>query len=197
MSSAIPRPPLGETDPSRWRLDSTNDRHVWHYIREGDALAYEEVWGSDDAGLRQQEQNDETKYWEGLPLPEVEALSEPNGDPYAAAKKGFEFYKRLQAQDGHWAGGELVGARVRPRRELIVQPNRVRRTSFPLAWHRYCDVRDHDAHPRGMEDRDFEVNSACIALSRFIDLPPASDTSPIYSARDLSGIKDGGCESQS
>lgn len=109
MSSAFPRPPpgpLGETDPSRWRLDSTNDRHVWHYARGEDALAYEEVWGADEANIKQQEQNDETKYWEGLPLPPVEGLSDPKGDPYEAAKKGFEFYKRLQAQDGHWSGGE-------------------------------------------------------------------------------------------
>lgn len=101
--------PLGATDPSRWRLDaSDHGRHVWHYIREKDSTGYEAVWGEDTAGVRQQDQTEETKYWAGLPLPPVnDTVGEVGGDPYKAARKGFEFYKRIQSKDGHWAGGKL------------------------------------------------------------------------------------------
>ena len=27
-----------------------------------------------------------------------------NGDPMVAARRGYEFYKQLQAPDGHWSG---------------------------------------------------------------------------------------------
>lgn len=109
-SAATPRPPpgpLGATDPARWRLDAADKgRHAWHYARDSGAQGYEEVWGEDSSGIRQQEQSEETKYWAGLDLPSVEGLADPQGDPFKAAKKGFEFYKRIQSRDGHWAGGE-------------------------------------------------------------------------------------------
>ncbi|GAA6035640.1 hypothetical protein JCM8097_004942 [Rhodosporidiobolus ruineniae] len=102
--------PLGATDPSRWRLSAATDggRHTWHYIRDEDApdaQAYEQLWGEDDEGLRAKEQNDETKYWLGLKLPFKEDVDpSPAENPYEAAKKGYEFYKRIQSEDGHWAG---------------------------------------------------------------------------------------------
>lgn len=91
FKSVRPPPgPLGETDPNKWRLDSSdNGRHVWHYIREGeDAIAYEKLWGEDSEGVRDQEQTVETKYELGLPLPHVSGLKSPDGNPYEAAKKG-------------------------------------------------------------------------------------------------------------
>lgn len=91
-ATATPRPPagpLGQTDPTRWRLDtSDNGRHVWHYLREGDSLGYEELWGEDTAGVKTREQTVETKYELGLPLPPVSGLVSPDGNPYKAASKG-------------------------------------------------------------------------------------------------------------
>lgn len=108
-----PPGPLGATDPSRWRLDSSNDRHLWFYDRVPGSTAYEQVWGQDSAEFRAQEQNDETKYWTGLPLPPSETnLVDPQGNPYESARKGYEFYKRIQSSDGHWSG-EYGGERAR------------------------------------------------------------------------------------
>ncbi|KAK4048854.1 Lanosterol synthase (Oxidosqualene--lanosterol cyclase) [Microbotryomycetes sp. JL221] len=100
-----PAGPLGQTDPTRWRLDSSNDRHVWHYTRSDDRT-YEQVWGQDQANLKQTlQQSDETKYWLGLELDQTRNIIQNNKqDPFVAAQNGYEFYKRLQAQDGHWAG---------------------------------------------------------------------------------------------
>ncbi|KIP08795.1 hypothetical protein PHLGIDRAFT_87649 [Phlebiopsis gigantea 11061_1 CR5-6] len=78
------------TDYSRWRLAITEDgRHTWHYLR-GDEEC--EKWP----------QTTIDKYWLGLPvdLP----LQPPPESPLEAARKGYEFYKHLQADDGHWPG---------------------------------------------------------------------------------------------
>ncbi|KAK4705877.1 hypothetical protein P7C70_g302, partial [Phenoliferia sp. Uapishka_3] len=107
-SARPPAGPLGATDPTRWRLDSQDGgRHVWHYIRDEDsqdATAYEKLWGDDPRQVKKGEQTMEAKHALGLPLPVVSGLSDPAGDPWKAAKKGFEFYKRLQSPDGHWSG---------------------------------------------------------------------------------------------
>ncbi|GAA5981225.1 hypothetical protein JCM11641_005617 [Rhodosporidiobolus odoratus] len=109
-SSYPPPGPLGATDPTRWRLSSATDggRHVWHYNRDSDAPGaqpYEQLWGHDHEGLRQKEQNDETAYWLGLELPFKDATDpSPAKTPFDSAKKGYEFYKRLQSADGHWSG---------------------------------------------------------------------------------------------
>ncbi|BGP17836.1 hypothetical protein JCM10213_008364 [Rhodosporidiobolus nylandii] len=103
-----PSGPLGATDPTRWRLSSATDggRHVWHYVREQDgAKGYEQVWGDDDERVRESGQTDEAAYWLGLDLPSKEGVDpSPAKDPYESAKKGYEFYKRLQSADGHWSG---------------------------------------------------------------------------------------------
>ncbi|KAM0750640.1 putative lanosterol synthase [Meredithblackwellia eburnea MCA 4105] len=101
--------PLGATDPLKWRLDSGAPgvdigRHVWHYVRDGDATGYEKLWGEDPRDVKKQQQSAEAKHALGLPLPVPEGLQDPNGNPWKAAKKGYEFYKRLQSPDGHWSG---------------------------------------------------------------------------------------------
>ncbi|GAA6054734.1 hypothetical protein JCM3770_000055 [Rhodotorula araucariae] len=101
--------PLGQTDPARWRLSSATDggRHVWFYDRDQDqrdAQPYEHVWGADDHAVRDSPQTDETAYWLGLDLPLDGVDPAPAANPLDAAKKGFEFYKRLQSDDGHWSG---------------------------------------------------------------------------------------------
>lgn len=89
QTSRPPAGPLGQTDPTRWRLDtSDNGRHVWHYLREANSVAYEELWGEDTAGVKTREQTVETKYELGLPLPPVSGLVSPDGNPYKAAAKG-------------------------------------------------------------------------------------------------------------
>ncbi|GAA5933642.1 lanosterol synthase ERG7 [Sporobolomyces koalae] len=106
---AVPRDypppgPLGATDPSKWRLSSSDHgRHAWHYQRDDDGTGYEQVWGSRDEQA-EAAQSDETKYWLGLALDERADLDDPQGNPFESAKNGFEFYKRLQSPDGHWAG---------------------------------------------------------------------------------------------
>lgn len=38
------------------------------------------------------------------------ALEDPKGDPFKAAKNGYDFFKQLQSEDGHWSaeyGGPL------------------------------------------------------------------------------------------
>ncbi|KAG2011451.1 lanosterol synthase [Coprinopsis cinerea AmutBmut pab1-1] len=78
------------TDLTRWRLSVTdNGRHIWHYLRTDDELA---AWP----------QNTVDRYWLGLDtnlptLPKAKTA-------YEAARNGYEFYKNLQSDDGHWAG---------------------------------------------------------------------------------------------
>ncbi|KAM0755369.1 terpene synthase [Meredithblackwellia eburnea MCA 4105] len=99
-------PPLGETDRYLWHLDSSDGgRHVWHYDRpESNPTPYEALWGPDEGGVKLGKQTVESKFMLGLPLPLVEGLEDPEGDLWKAAKKGYEFYKRVQGPDGHWAG---------------------------------------------------------------------------------------------
>ncbi|KAG9037495.1 Lanosterol synthase (Oxidosqualene--lanosterol cyclase) [Tulasnella sp. JGI-2019a] len=78
------------TDYTRWRL-KTDDagNHTWHYLCDEDQLT---VWP----------QNKVDKYWIGLPF-ETSILPKAQ-DALSAARNGFEFYKNLQSEDGHWAG---------------------------------------------------------------------------------------------
>ncbi|KAG9104304.1 Lanosterol synthase (Oxidosqualene--lanosterol cyclase) [Ceratobasidium sp. 370] len=77
------------TDYRRWRLQCTEGgRQVWHYLDESQAKEWP--------------QNICDKYWLGLPteLPDLP----PATDARSAARRGFEFYKHLQDDDGHWPG---------------------------------------------------------------------------------------------
>lgn len=95
--------PLGATNLANWRLDSSDEgRHVWHYIRT-DSTSLETVWGSDERNVKEEEQSVEAKYWLGMDLPTVAGLKATE-NPFEAAKKGYEFYKRLQSPDGHYSG---------------------------------------------------------------------------------------------
>ncbi|KAI0031288.1 terpene synthase [Vararia minispora EC-137] len=78
------------TDYSRWRLHNTDDgAHLWEYLRTDEQLA---AWPQTSAD----------KYWAGIPL-NLPDLPKP-ATPLDAARNGYEFYKHLQANDGHWAG---------------------------------------------------------------------------------------------
>ncbi|GAA5954594.1 hypothetical protein JCM3765_003825 [Sporobolomyces pararoseus] len=112
IPSDYPPPgPLGSTDPSKWRLSSSDHgRHVWHYKQDSDSESSSScpaVWGQDEQRVKQEpKQSDESKYWLGLQLgaPDEDSMKDPKGNPFESAKNGYEFYKRLQSKDGHWSG---------------------------------------------------------------------------------------------
>ncbi|CAO3645226.1 unnamed protein product [Mucor hiemalis] len=66
---------------------------TWHYLEtEEERKAWPQtIWD---------------KYSLGLPI-DVPNLPKPN-TPLEAARNGFEFYRRLQTENGHW-GGEYGG----------------------------------------------------------------------------------------
>ncbi|TFK45957.1 terpene synthase [Heliocybe sulcata] len=78
------------TDYTRWRLvNGDGGRHTWKYLRTDDEC---ERWP----------QTDIDRYWLGLPV-NAPTLP-PAKDARSAAANGYQFFKRLQAPDGHWAG---------------------------------------------------------------------------------------------
>lgn len=108
--------PLGETDPTRWRLHSSDrGRHVWYYLCEDDGSVVPRQPFIDPSSLDGgRAQTDEDRYWLGLQLetpPSV--LADKPQSPLQAAQKTYDFYKRVQAPDGHWAG-EYGGAKAAP-----------------------------------------------------------------------------------
>ncbi|KAI0391960.1 lanosterol synthase [Xylariaceae sp. FL0594] len=74
------------TDLTRWRLRVENGRHVWEYKTEEESA--------------RQPQSFLEKYWLGreYQLPQ----NEPASSPQEALENGWNFFKRLQTQDGHW-----------------------------------------------------------------------------------------------
>ncbi|KAJ1958241.1 hypothetical protein GGI12_004784, partial [Dipsacomyces acuminosporus] len=77
-----------QTDLSRWRLNVDNGRQVWVYL--------------DKDGAKERPQTFWEKYWLGLEtgMPKLPKATTPK----QAAQNGWEFFKRLQTEDGHWAG---------------------------------------------------------------------------------------------
>ncbi|KAJ2006111.1 hypothetical protein GGI02_001215 [Coemansia sp. RSA 2322] len=76
------------SDLSRWRLNVDNGRHTWEYL------------GEDEAAARPQSFLE--RYWLGLP---VDMPDQPRATrPMQAARNGWAFFKKLQTDDGHWAG---------------------------------------------------------------------------------------------
>ncbi|ORX92056.1 terpene synthase, partial [Basidiobolus meristosporus CBS 931.73] len=82
--------PLKRTKLENWRLRVERGRQVWHYLQS-------------ECETEQWPQTDSDRYWLGLQLKDDRPLSPPK-TPLDAARNGFEFYKRLQTEDGHWAG---------------------------------------------------------------------------------------------
>ncbi|KAH8090819.1 putative lanosterol synthase [Filobasidium floriforme] len=95
MTSTTPAKdyPYDRTDLEGWRLvvsEDSHGQHKWIYL------------GQDDPRRETWEQSQPAKYWLDLNLGAPE-LPEPK-TPMEAARNGFEFYKRLQDEDGHWTG---------------------------------------------------------------------------------------------
>ncbi|GJJ68776.1 lanosterol synthase [Entomortierella parvispora] len=76
------------TDRTRWRLRADEGRQTWHYLSEQEHKA--------------NPQTDIEKYWLGLPL---DAPQLPKAKTaLESARNGFEFFKRLQNEEGFWSG---------------------------------------------------------------------------------------------
>ncbi|KAL0089579.1 terpenoid cyclases/protein prenyltransferase alpha-alpha toroid [Phycomyces blakesleeanus] len=81
------------TDLTQWRLRVDEGAQTWHYLTTDEEKAN---WP----------QTNWDKYHLGLPVDAVKLP--PAKSPLAAAHNGFEFYRLLQTEDGHW-GGEYGG----------------------------------------------------------------------------------------
>ncbi|KAF7732312.1 Lanosterol synthase (Oxidosqualene--lanosterol cyclase) [Apophysomyces ossiformis] len=81
------------TDLTRWRLRVEEGAQTWHYL-------------TTDEECRDWPQTTWDKYHLGLPV-DAPTLP-PAKTPLEAARNGFEFYRQLQTEDGHW-GGEYGG----------------------------------------------------------------------------------------
>ncbi|XP_068602497.1 lanosterol synthase [Brachionichthys hirsutus] len=78
------------TDLTRWRLSNVEGRQTWRYVEDPDAPGREQTMvEAHSLGL------DTTRFVPGSPAVHTAA---------DAALKGMDFYSRLQAEDGHWAG---------------------------------------------------------------------------------------------
>ncbi|XP_068186115.1 lanosterol synthase isoform X2 [Antennarius striatus] len=78
------------TDLTRWRLSNVEGRQTWRYVEDQEAPGREQTMAeAHSLGL------DTTRFVSGSPA----ALT-----AVEAAGKGMNFYSRLQAEDGHWAG---------------------------------------------------------------------------------------------
>ncbi|KAI8968238.1 terpenoid cyclases/protein prenyltransferase alpha-alpha toroid [Mycotypha africana] len=81
------------TNLDYWRLKVVEGAQTWHYLQsEEERKAWPQtIWD---------------RYHLGLPI-DVPELPKPK-TPLESARNGFEFYRRLQTEDGHW-GGEYGG----------------------------------------------------------------------------------------
>ncbi|KAG9325693.1 hypothetical protein KVV02_006196 [Mortierella alpina] len=76
------------TDRTRWRLRVDEGRQTWHYVSEEESRA--------------SPQTDIEKYWLDLKM-SPSKLPKPT-TALEAARNGFEFFKRLQNEEGFWSG---------------------------------------------------------------------------------------------
>ncbi|ODQ50878.1 terpene synthase [Saitoella complicata NRRL Y-17804] len=75
------------TDLRRWRLHVDHGRQTWHYLRT-------------DAEVDTWPQTTSDKYHLGLP---TDLPTQPQASsPLQCAKNGYNFFKELQLEDGHW-----------------------------------------------------------------------------------------------
>ncbi|KAJ2602123.1 hypothetical protein GGH99_008544, partial [Coemansia sp. RSA 1285] len=80
------------SDLTRWRLNVDNGRHTWVYLET-------------EAEAEARPQSFAERYWLGLEVEMPEEQTQKHARrPMQAAQKGWAFFKRLQSEDGHWAG---------------------------------------------------------------------------------------------
>jgi len=80
------------TDLTRWRLKVTEGRHCWYYLETEEEVAAWPQTVVDKFHLGLLTDKDVPTH-QGQPTTPIEGI-----------KRGFEFYKLLQCDDGHWAG---------------------------------------------------------------------------------------------
>ncbi|KAI2660801.1 Lanosterol synthase [Labeo rohita] len=78
------------TDLSRWRLSNVEGRQTWRYIEEAETV--------------DRKQSFLESHSLGLDTGEFISAAPAAHTAVEAAMKGMDFYSRLQAEDGHWAG---------------------------------------------------------------------------------------------
>ncbi|KAM4730543.1 lanosterol synthase [Anableps anableps] len=78
------------TDLNRWRLTNVEGRQTWTYL--------------EDDETPDREQTMLEAHCLGLDTSKFVSDSPASGTAVGAAVKGMNFYRRLQAEDGHWAG---------------------------------------------------------------------------------------------
>ncbi|KAJ3108476.1 Lanosterol synthase (Oxidosqualene--lanosterol cyclase) [Phlyctochytrium planicorne] len=83
---------IPQTDPLRWRLKVEEGRQTWEYFEN-----------PKDPGLLAWPITDADRYWQGLGLENPPSCAAAK-TPMESARNCLRFYKRLQTEDGHWAG---------------------------------------------------------------------------------------------
>ncbi|XP_008402434.1 lanosterol synthase [Poecilia reticulata] len=78
------------TDLSRWRLRNAEGRQTWSYVDEQETPSREQTMLE--------------AHSLGLDISQFVSDSSASETALHAAAKGMNFYRRLQAEDGHWAG---------------------------------------------------------------------------------------------
>ncbi|KAG6038363.1 hypothetical protein E4U41_004261 [Claviceps citrina] len=86
-----------KTDLSRWRLNVDQGRHMWEYLGVSDNA-------NSANGPKSRPQSFLEKYWLGqkFSLPSMPSPTRPS----EALDNGWEFFKRLQTEDGHWSSND-------------------------------------------------------------------------------------------
>ncbi|KAJ3194273.1 Lanosterol synthase (Oxidosqualene--lanosterol cyclase), partial [Dinochytrium kinnereticum] len=80
------------TDPLRWRMKVEEGRQTWEYFED-----------PEDPRLKAWPMTDADRYWQGLKLEDAPVYPAAK-TPLESARNCLRFFKRLQTEDGHWAG---------------------------------------------------------------------------------------------
>ncbi|KAI8851919.1 putative lanosterol synthase [Chytridium lagenaria] len=83
---------IPQTDPLRWRMKVEEGRQTWHYFDN-----------PEDPQLKAWPITDADRYWQGLQLENPPVFPQPK-TPMESARNCMRYFKRLQTEDGHWAG---------------------------------------------------------------------------------------------
>ncbi|MEQ2188009.1 hypothetical protein GOODEAATRI_010575 [Goodea atripinnis] len=88
------------TDLTRWRLTNVEGRQTWSYVEDHETPDREQTMlEAHSLGLDTRRSNPDF-----CPQSKFVSDSSASGTAVDAAAKGMNFYRSLQAEDGHWAG---------------------------------------------------------------------------------------------
>ncbi|KAF9972123.1 Lanosterol synthase (Oxidosqualene--lanosterol cyclase) [Actinomortierella ambigua] len=107
--------PHQPTDRTRWRLRVNDGRQTWHYLSKEEIIA--------------DPQTDIEKHWLNLP---VDAPELPKATTsLESARNGFEYFKRVQNEEGFWSGEYGGPMFLLPG---LVITYYITKTPFPPGW---------------------------------------------------------------